>query len=512
MRMMQRSIRTKQPRKNHPNKADQLTRGRGLCLFLCLSMLSTMLLGGCGSPVWPGGDGSSTATSSAVPTNGGVDPFDNAAAENNTTVSEPVSPADVSAEDTTSTQPEPGSGTAQPASEPTDAANGGTPLMQTIPETAANMTLEEKIGQMLAPAFRTNAAGLPLHAADAATLEAVRTCKPGGVVLFAQNMDTPAQTAALIRQFQGVSGIPLLVGVDEEGGKVSRLSAAKNMQAVTMPAARTIGSTGDPKFAREAAAAIGSQLSYLGFNLDFAPDADVDTNPQNPVIGSRSYGRDPNTVADMVTSALAGFADTSVIPVVKHFPGHGDTQTDSHLGLAVVPHDRERMDRIELVPFKAAIAAGVPVIMTAHVNTPGISSRDLPATLNPDILTGLLREELGFKGVITTDAMEMGAITEHYGEAESIVMAVEAGADMLLVPVSLANAAKALREAVESGRIPETRIDASVERILALKRTWRLDARTAGAGDALPDKIPGTDAYRELVSRIEAAAAAQQAK
>ena len=218
--------------------------------------------------------------------------------------------------------------------------------------------------------------------------------------------------------------------------------------------------------------------------------------------------RDPQVVADMVTSALAGFGDTSVIPVVKHFPGHGDTQTDSHLGLAVVPHDRERMDRVELVPFKAAIAAGISVIMTAHVNTPGITDRDLPATLNPDILTGLLRDELGFEGVITTDAMEMGAITEHYGEAESIVMAVEAGADMLLVPVSLERAVKALKDAVESGRIKPARIDASVERILALKRTYQLDARAAGPNDALPDKIPGTDAYRALVSRIEAAAAA----
>lgn len=394
-----------------------------------------------------------------------------------------------------------------PTPPPAESGTGGTAFMQHLPASIDSMTLEQKIGQMMFPAFRTNAAGLPMLQADESTLASVTAWQPGGIVLFAQNMDTPDQTAALIRQLQGAASIPLLVGVDEEGGKVSRLSAAKNMQAVTMPAARTIGATGDPKYAREAAAAIGSQLSHLGFNLDFAPDADVDTNPNNPVIGSRSYGREPQLVADMVTAALEGFADTSVIPVVKHFPGHGDTQTDSHLGLAVVPHDRERIDRIELVPFKAAIAAGVPVIMTAHVNTPGISDKDLPATLNPDILTGLLREELGFKGVITTDAMEMGAITEHYGEAESIVMAVEAGVDLLLVPVSLERACEALLEAVRSGRVPEARIDASVERILAMKRTYRLDAMTAQPGASMPGRIPGTDAYRELVKRIEAAAA-----
>ena len=192
--------------------------------------------------------------------------------------------------------------------------------------------------------------------------------------------------------------------------------------------------------------------------------------------------------------------------MAKHFPGHGDTQTDSHVGLAVVPHDRARMDAVELVPFRAAIAAGIPCVMTAHVNTPGISDSDLPATLNPEILTDLLRNELQFDGVIFTDAMEMGAITEHYGEAESIVMAVEAGADMLLVPVSLERACEALLQAVSEGRIPETRIDASVRRILDLKRNWSLVERTRSFMEEHPETIPDTDAYRELVARIEAEA------
>ncbi len=366
-----------------------------------------------------------------------------------------------------------------------------------------DLTLEQKVGQMLFPAFRTGSTGEPLLEMEDALAASLRAWQPGGVVLFAANLDTVPQTATLIRDFQATAGIPLLMGVDEEGGLVSRFGQARNLNAVSMPAAAIIGRTGDPALATEAALAIADQIGTVGFNTVFAPVADVDTNPANPVIGTRAYGKEPGPVADMVTAALSGFGEGKVIPVVKHFPGHGDTMTDSHLGLASVPHDRSRMDEVELFPFRAAIAQNVPMVMTAHVNTPGISDKDLPATLNPDILTGLLRETLQFPGVIVTDAMEMGAITSFYGEEESIVMAVEAGADMLLVPVSMERAGTALLEAVRSGRLSEARIDASVRRILAMKAAWLPDKDPS---EPLPQVIPRTDAHRELVARIQAAA------
>ncbi len=390
---------------------------------------------------------------------------------------------------------------------PSPSANASeTPAASDSPVSIETMTLEEKVGQMLFPAFRTTSTGAPLLVADDATLEAIRTWKPGGVVLFASNLDTVPQTAAFTAQLQEASRVPLFLGIDEEGGKVSRLSAAPGLGAVSMPPAEIIGKTGEPGFADEAAAATAAQLMTLGINLDFAPVADINTNPQNPVIGNRAYGTKPKETATMVTAALGGYLKGGIIPVIKHFPGHGDTETDSHLGLAVVQHDRKRLDTVELVPFLAAMKAGAPVIMTAHVNTPGISNKNLPATLNPDILTGLLRKEMGFKGLIVTDAMEMGAITKLYGADESILMAVEAGADMLLVPVSLEEACKAILNAVHSGRITEDRIDQSVKRILALKERFGLLSKTTGSGEPVPQELSGTDAYRDLVRRINTAA------
>ena len=375
-----------------------------------------------------------------------------------------------------------------------------------VEATLDGMTMEEKVGQMMFPAFRNTYTGAPLLFADESTRKAIKKWKPGGIILFSVNLDTVPQTAALIRQLKGSSAIPLLIGVDEEGGRVSRLADAKKLGAVPMPQAAIIGKTGNPELAREAAAAMGTQLSELGFNLDFAPVADINTNPDNPVIGDRAYGTKPAPTSLMVVEALRGLQDAGIIPVVKHFPGHGDTQTDSHLGLAIVPHDRKRMDAVELVPFRAAIAAGAPVVMTGHINTPGISDKNLPATLNPDILTDLLRTELHFDGVIITDAMEMGAITKNYDESESTLLAVEAGADMLLVPVSLERACMALLDAVKSGRISERRMNDSVRRILTLKATYGLERMVPDDVLPLPQRFSDTNAWQKIVARIDAAA------
>lgn len=381
-------------------------------------------------------------------------------------------------------------------------------LLQAVPAELSTMTLREKIGQMLFPAFRNNELGQPMLIADKATIETIEEWQPGGIIFFSENLDTVPQTAGLIRSFQAASSIPLFMGVDEEGGSVSRLAMAKGMSAVPMPSAMTIGNTGDTTFAEQAAQAIGEQLSLLGFNMVFAPVADVHTNPDNPVIGNRAYGTDPLLVSLMAASAMEGFKSQGIIAVAKHFPGHGDTYTDTHVGMASVPHSRERMKAVELFPFQAMIDAGVAAIMTAHVHTPGLSDKALPATLNPDVLTGVLRDGMSFPGVTITDAMEMGAIADYYGADEAVIMAVEAGADMLLMPVSLERAGIALENAVLSGRLSYERINESVARILALKTEYELLDRTRSFFRTRPETFSGAPEYLLLVERIREAAAA----
>ena len=334
------------------------------------------------------------------------------------------------------------------------------------------MTLHQKIGQMLLFGWQGDTPeGNRAVSAHAKAL--MDDFAVGGVIFMGRNVGPPEQTRATITELQAQakeSGLPpLFVAVDQEGGRVQRLGPPNY---VKRPSAREIGATHDPSQARAAASAIGGELKSLGFNWDFAPVLDVNNNPNNPVIGDRSYGDNPELVAEMGTAAMRGFQeDAGILACGKHFPGHGDTETDSHHALPRIAHSRARLDAVELVPFHAAIQAGLGAVMTSHILFPALDSV-LPATLSPAILTGLLRDELGFDGLIITDDLEMKGVADGWGAPEAAVLAVLAGADILLCCHTY-ETQRAIRdvlvEAVASGRLTEARINESANRIAAAK-------------------------------------------
>lgn len=316
------------------------------------------------------------------------------------------------------------------------------------------------------------AAGLVLAGFDGLTAaQAPAVLKDlAGIVLFARNVQTADQTAALIRDVQASrpdGAPPLIVAVDEEGGPVSRLRGI----GAAMPSAMAMGASGDPNVTRDVYRAIGEELSALGMTLDLAPVADANTNPANPVIGVRSFG-DARIAAEHVPAAIAGLRDAGVGAVAKHFPGHGDTDVDSHTGLPVIARAIDELFEVELVPFRAAIAAGVDAIMTAHIALPNVDPTGAPATMSRVVLTGLLRERLGYDGVICTDCMQMQAIAATYPPGEAAVMAIAAGADLVTFASKLdavQEAIAALAAAVTNGRLEPAQVERSLDRVAKLR-------------------------------------------
>lgn len=298
----------------------------------------------------------------------------------------------------------------------------------------------------------------------------VRDCHLAGVVLFADNIGTPEGTRALTARIQalcGQPGQPAIVAVDQEGGRVQRLGPP----ATSFPSAMAVGATGSAAHAERWGLATARELRALGITMNFAPVLDVNNNPANPVIGTRSYGERPDAVARLARAAAAGLRAGGVAATAKHFPGHGDTATDSHDDLPTIAGDRARLAAIELPPFRAAIAAGIPAIMTSHIVFPALDPDGLPCTLSPRLLGGLLREELGFDGVIVSDAMNMRAIADRWGIAEGAVRFIAAGGD-LVEPIGEERAVHAaLVAAVEGGRISAVRL-ADAQRRVATLRAW----------------------------------------
>ncbi|MCL6611583.1 MAG: glycoside hydrolase family 3 C-terminal domain-containing protein [Peptococcaceae bacterium] len=339
----------------------------------------------------------------------------------------------------------------------------------------AKMTLEEKVGQMIMASFRKwqdrDVTGINSEIA-----RIVKDLHLGGVILFRENIVNPDQTVKLTDQLQRAAGdIPLFIATDQEGGRVVRLQTG-----TIMPGNMALGAARSPELAREVARAMGEELDSLGINVDLAPVLDVNVNPDNPVIGIRSFGEDPQLVADLGAAFIKGLHEAGVAATAKHFPGHGDTDIDSHLGLPSVPHDPARLKAVELKPFQQAFDRKVDMVMTAHVTFPAIDNTravsrldgkeiSVPATLSHRVLTGLIREEMGYGGVIITDALEMKAIADHFGPLEAVTGAVKAGADIVLMPAGLDQAYSGLLAAVRSGEIPESRIDESVKRLIRLK-------------------------------------------
>jgi beta-N-acetylhexosaminidase len=310
-----------------------------------------------------------------------------------------------------------------------------------------------------------------------AAREAFREIRPGGVLFFADNIASREQVHALTTELQAEArrlGMPpLLIAADQEGGIVSRFSA----DFVTMPSAMALAAEGDPADIETAARLTAEQLREVGINTNFAPTIDVNNNPANPVIRTRAWGDTPERVIAGMEAVFRGQEAGNVVTTVKHFPGHGDTHVDSHLGLPTIDAGRERIDRIELAPFRAAIAAGVPAIMSAHIVFPALDP-EFPATLSHAILTGLLRGELGFGGLIFTDSMSMRAITARYGTAEAAISARLAGADMLEANESLDDQRvrhEALVDALDSGRISDQEFLPTIDRLNAVRLRYGID-------------------------------------
>lgn len=344
-----------------------------------------------------------------------------------------------------------------------------------ISHALSTLTIEEKVGQMLMPDFR-NWNGENVTELLPEIEQLVKDYHLGGVILFRENVVTTEQTTQLVHDYQeAAEKFGLLMTIDQEGGIVTRLQSGTDM-----PGNMALGATRSEDVAYNVGRAIGEELESLGINTNFAPVLDVNNNPDNPVIGVRSFGEDPDLVADMGIAYTKGLQSTGVAATAKHFPGHGDTDVDSHLGLPEVPHDKERLKEVELYPFQQAMDEGIDMIMTAHVTFPKIDDTKvisqktgeeiaLPATLSHKVLTELMREEMGYDGVITTDALNMNAITDHFGPVDAVIRAVKAGSDIVLMPVGLEEVRNGLLTAIDEGEITEERVDASVERILTLK-------------------------------------------
>jgi beta-glucosidase-like glycosyl hydrolase/endonuclease/exonuclease/phosphatase family metal-dependent hydrolase len=348
-----------------------------------------------------------------------------------------------------------------------------------VRDTLKRLTLEQKVGQL----FVCYAYGPTADTADARNTSLYGVATPaevvakfnlGGVIYFAwtDSVRDPDQIGRLSNGLQAASlaasGVPLQISTDQEYGVVFRFGPP----ATQFPGGMALGATRSAAFARSAGRIGGRELKSVGITTDFAPDADVNVNPLNPVIGVRSISSDPALVAELVAAQVKGYQrDGGIVSTAKHFPGHGDTDTDSHVGIPEIHHTREEWTRVDLPPFQAAIRAGIQSIMTAHIVVPALDPSGDPATLSKPILTGILRQQLRFDGVVITDSLGMKGVRDKYGDAEIPLRAIEAGVDQLLMPVDPGLAYSSVLNAVRGGRISEARIDESVARILWLKRT-----------------------------------------
>lgn len=336
---------------------------------------------------------------------------------------------------------------------------------ETIENIMKDMTIEEKVGQLLMMDFRKNADDTDMTVLSEQAAQQIADYHLGGVILFAENLDTLEQSQTLVNQMQTAADLQLFIGIDEEGGMVSRLDKSQ-IPHVSVPNAAQL--QGDTAQAKQAGVDIGTTLSKIGVNVDFAPVADVYTNPENTVIGERAYGTDANTVADMAVAFMQGLEAQGVKASAKHFPGHGDTATDSHDGMAISDHDLARLQEVEFVPFSRLVQEGIDFVMVGHITMPQVTDDGLPASLSAQAIA-LLREEIGFDGIVITDAMNMGAIVSYYPDGQAAVQAVQAGVDIVLMPADLEAAYLALLDAVGTGEISQTRLDESVRRILEVK-------------------------------------------
>ena len=341
------------------------------------------------------------------------------------------------------------------------------------------MTLREKVGQMffvrvesLDPSIEwttyDDLANLKNQEITMKMRKVNHDYPVGGIILYAWNIEDETQLASIIKQVRSLNGSPLLC-IDEEGGRVSRIANNPNFHVKKYESMAAIGATGDPKNAYECGNTIGTYLKRYDFDIDFAPVADVNTNPDNIIIGPRAFSDDPAVAAPMVTNYMQGLKDAGITGCIKHFPGHGDTTNDTHSGYVQSLKTWDEMNQCEMVTFRAGIQWGCQLIMTAHIAVPNVTGTNIPSTLSPVVLQDKLRGELGYQNIIITDGMEMGAITKHYTSGEAAVGSIKAGVDIVLGPRNFTEAFDAVIAAVNNGTLTEERINQSVRRILTLR-------------------------------------------
>lgn len=348
-------------------------------------------------------------------------------------------------------------------------------LEELVSECILSMTLEEKVAGLFFITPEQLTGVTKAVAAGDSTKEALQKYPVGGLIYFKQNIQSEDQIREMLANTASYSTFPVFLGVDEEGGSVARVADALDLDNVGDMA--ELGSAGDAQAVFAANEKIGNYLASYGFNVNFAPVADVLTNADNTLLADRSFGSDAALVSQMVTSAVQGLEATGVSSCLKHFPGHGDTDEDSHEGTAQTDRTKEEMQETEFLPFKAGIEAGSDMIMIGHICAPELTGGEkIPASISEDIITGILRKELGYNGVVITDAMNMAAITEYYESDVAAIMALKAGADMVLMPEDFTAAYEGVLEAVKDGTISEERVNDSLARIYRIKYADKLSS------------------------------------
>ena len=356
----------------------------------------------------------------------------------------------------------------------------------------ARLTVRQQVGQLVIPWLSGSYTALD----DSLFQIAARwadSLEVGGLII---SVGSPFDIAAKLNALQQRSRLPLLVSADLEWGAAMRV-----VGATAFPQIMAVGATGDPHDAYTIGAAAAVEGRAVGIHVNFAPDADVNNNPANPIINIRSFGEDPRTVSRLVAEYVRGLHEHGMLATLKHFPGHGDTQTDSHIGLPIITAGYARLDSLELVPFRAGIAAGADVVMSAHIAFPALTGSNEPGTLSAAVLTGLLRDSLRFPGLVATDALTMGAIVAKYGAGEATVRAFLAGSDLLLMPADPDSAVRAMTAAVATGRVTSERLAQSVRRVLEIKRRLGLFERRTVALDSIPPVV-GSKRFQEAANDV----------
>ena len=358
----------------------------------------------------------------------------------------------------------------------------------------SNMSLKEKVGQMIIVGFEG-------YDANPKVSSMIKDNHVGGIILYNRNIKDDKQLVTLNNKLKTLNKdnkLPVFISADHEGGRITRLPS----KATVFPSNLTIGKKDSPKMSREIGSVLGSEMKAYGFNLDFAPVADIYSNPKNTVIGDRSFGTDYQTVSRLSAATMKGIKSSGVEPVVKHFPGHGDTDVDSHEDMPVLYKSINELKSFELKPFENAVNQGADMMMVSHIKLPKIDKTGRPASLSHEVTTDILRNDMGFNGVIITDDLEMGAISKYYGTGDAAVKAIRAGSDMVLVCHTYESQSKtidAITEAVKNGQISEKRIDESVKRIAMLKQKYNLSDEPTSMKNV--DKYVGNAEHKSIAAR-----------